>query len=249
MGGCPRGWPVSAGSEERIDKRSPIRRALVSVYDKTGLEELAPGCTRRRRDRLDRLDRGQVAAAGVAVTPVEELTGFPECLDGRVKTLHPKVHAGISPTREARARGTARRARGRAVRAGRGEPVSVRATVASGASPDECVEQIDIGGPSMVRAAAKNHGSVAVVVEPSRYADMFAALSEGGFSRAQRQQLAAAAFAHTAAYDVAVASWIAAGNAPDESHGTPASPRTRATCGARPRTPVRREPAPARGPL
>jgi len=91
------------------------------------------------------------------------------------------------------------------------------ATVASGASPEQCVEQIDIGGPSMVRAAAKNHASVAVVIEPSRYADVLAALAGGGFTLDQRRQLAAAAFAHTAAYDIAVASWFASAYAPDET--------------------------------
>jgi phosphoribosylaminoimidazolecarboxamide formyltransferase/IMP cyclohydrolase len=91
------------------------------------------------------------------------------------------------------------------------------ATVASGASPEQCVEQIDIGGPAMIRAAAKNHGSVAVVIEPSRYADVLAALAEGGFTRDQRRHLAGQAFAHTAAYDLAVASWFAAGYAPDET--------------------------------
>src|SRR6202035_1541251 len=91
------------------------------------------------------------------------------------------------------------------------------ATVLSGASPEQCVEQIDIGGPSMVRAAAKNHGSVAVIIEPSRYADVLAALAEGGFTLDQRRHLAAEAFAHTAAYDIAVASWFASAYAPDET--------------------------------
>ena len=148
---------------------------------------------------------------------MEELTGFPECLDGRVKTLHPRVHAGLladtaNPAHEAQLAELGI------------EPFQLlvsnlypfEATVASGASPEQCVEQIDIGGPAMVRAAAKNHGSVAVVIEPSRYADVLAALAEGGFTRDQRRQLAAAAFAHTAAYDLAVASWFASGYAPDE---------------------------------
>ena len=89
--------------------------------------------------------------------------------------------------------------------------------MASGAATEQCVEQIDIGGPAMVRAAAKNHGSVAVVTEPSRYADVLAALAEGGFTQDQRRQLAAEAFAHTAAYDIAVASWFASAYAPDET--------------------------------
>jgi len=196
----------------------PIRRALISVYDKTGLEELASGL---HAAGVDIVSTGStaaaIAAAGVPVTPVEELTGFPECLDGRVKTLHPKVHAGLladlsKPAHEAQLAEL------------RIEPFQLlvsnlypfEATVASGASPEQCVEQIDIGGPSMVRAAAKNHGSVAVVVEPSRYADVLAALP-GGFTLDQRRQLAAEAFAHTAAYDVAVASWFASAYAPDET--------------------------------
>ena len=145
------------------------------------------------------------------VTPVEELTGFPECLDGRVKTLHPRVHAGLLAD-------TAN-AEHEAQLAELGiEPFQLLVsnlypfteTVASGASPQECVEQIDIGGPSMVRAAAKNHGSVAVIISPSRYVDVLVALAEGGFTLEQRRHLAAEAFAHTAAYDLAVASWFAA---------------------------------------
>jgi phosphoribosylaminoimidazolecarboxamide formyltransferase/IMP cyclohydrolase len=148
---------------------------------------------------------------------VEELTGFPECLDGRVKTLHPRVHAGLLadlalPSHEAQLAEL------------HVEPFQLlvsnlypfEATVASGATPDECVEQIDIGGPAMVRAAAKNHRSVAVITDPSRYADVLAALP-GGFTLDQRRQLAAGAFAHTAAYDVAVASWFASVYAPDET--------------------------------
>ena len=151
------------------------------------------------------------------VTPVEELTGFPECLDGRVKTLHPRVHAGLladtaNPRHEAELAGLGI------------EPFQLlvsnlypfEATVASGAPPEECVEQIDIGGPAMIRAAAKNHGSVAVIIDPSRYADVLAALAEGGFTLDQRRGLAAEAFARTAAYDIAVASWFAAAYAPDE---------------------------------
>ena len=159
----------------------------------------------------------RISAAGVPVTPVEELTGFPECLDGRVKTLHPRVHAGLLAD-------TAN-AEHEAQLAELGiEPFQLLVsnlypfteTVASGASPQECVEQIDIGGPSMVRAAAKNHGSVAVIISPSRYTDVLVALAKGGFTREQRRYLAAEAFAHTAAYDVAVASWFAAAYAPDE---------------------------------
>jgi len=199
-------------------RRAPIRRALISVYDKTGLEDLASGLHAAGVEIVSTgSTAARIAAAGVPVTRVEELTGFPECLDGRVKTLHPKVHAGLladtaNPSHEAQLAELGI------------EPFQLvvvnlypfEATVASGASPEQCVEQIDIGGPAMIRAAAKNHGSVAVVIEPSRYADVLAALAEGGFTRDQRRQLAGQAFAHTAAYDLAVASWFAAGYAPDE---------------------------------
>ena len=199
--------------------RAPIKRALISVYDKTGLEELASGLHAAGVEIVSTgSTAARIAAAGVPVTPVEELTGFPECLDGRVKTLHPRVHAGLLAD-------TAN-SQHEAQLAELGiEPFQLlvsnlypfEATVASGASPEQCVEQIDIGGPSMVRAAAKNHGSVAVVIEPSRYADVLAALAEGGFTLDQRRLLAAAAFAHTAAYDIAVASWFASAYAPDET--------------------------------
>jgi phosphoribosylaminoimidazolecarboxamide formyltransferase / IMP cyclohydrolase len=196
----------------------PIRRALVSVYDKTGLEDLASGLHAAGVEIVSTgSTAARITAAGVPVTRVEELTGFPECLDGRVKTLHPRVHAGLladtaSPSHEAQLAELGI------------EPFQLlvsnlypfEATVASGASPEQCVEQIDIGGPSMVRAAAKNHGSVAVITDPSRYADVLAALPDG-FSQDQRRQLAAEAFAHTAAYDIAVASWFASVYAPDET--------------------------------
>jgi phosphoribosylaminoimidazolecarboxamide formyltransferase/IMP cyclohydrolase len=154
------------------------------------------------------------------VTRVEELTGFPECLDGRVKTLHPKVHAGILADRRLDSHVQQLEELGV-------EPFDLvvsnlypfRQTVLSGASPDECVEQIDIGGPSMVRAAAKNHPSVAIVTSPDRYADVLAAVGAGGFTLAERQRLAAEAFQHTATYDVAVASWMSSVLA-DTSDGT-----------------------------
>jgi len=189
----------------------PIRRALVSVYDKSGLEELAQGLHAAGVQLVSTgSTAAKIAAAGVPVTKVEELTGFPECLDGRVKTLHPKVHAGILA--DLRLEDHRRQLADLGV-----EPFDLvivnlypfRETVASGATPDECVEQIDIGGPSMVRAAAKNHPSVAVVVNPARYADVLAAVADGGFALADRKRLAAEAFQHTAAYDVAVASWFA----------------------------------------
>jgi phosphoribosylaminoimidazolecarboxamide formyltransferase/IMP cyclohydrolase len=197
----------------------PIRRALISVYDKTGLEELASGLHAAGVEIVSTGNSAaRIAAAGVPVTPVEELTGFPECLDGRVKTLHPRVHAGLladigNSQHVAQLVGL----RIEAFQLLVSNLYPFEATVASGASPEQCVEQIDIGGPAMVRAAAKNHGSVAVVTDPSRYADVLAALAAGGFTLDQRRALAAEAFAHTAAYDVAVASWFASAYAPDET--------------------------------
>ncbi|WP_018544003.1 bifunctional phosphoribosylaminoimidazolecarboxamide formyltransferase/IMP cyclohydrolase [Streptomyces sp. LaPpAH-108] len=196
--------------------KRPLRRALVSVYDKTGLEDLARGLHEAGVELVSTgSTAARIAAAGVPVTKVEELTGFPECLDGRVKTLHPKVHAGIL----ADLRLDSHRAQLDELGVAPFDLVVVnlypfRETVASGASPDECVEQIDIGGPSMVRAAAKNHPSVAVVTSPERYADVLAAAQEGGFDLAARKRLAAEAFRHTAAYDVAVADWFATEYAP-----------------------------------
>ena len=188
----------------------PIRRALVSVYDKTGLEDLAQALHAAGVSIVSTgSTASRISGAGVPVTPVEELTGFPECLDGRVKTLHPRVHAGILADR--RLPDHVQQLKDLEV-----EPFDLvivnlypfTATVASGASQDECVEQIDIGGPSMVRAAAKNHPSVAVVVDPARYADVIEAVQRGGFTLAERTALAAEAFRHTADYDVAVATWM-----------------------------------------
>ncbi|NBM19564.1 bifunctional phosphoribosylaminoimidazolecarboxamide formyltransferase/IMP cyclohydrolase [Streptomyces sp. GC420] len=210
---------------EGTNKR-PIRRALVSVYDKTGLEELARGLHEAGVQLVSTgSTASRIAAAGVPVTKVEELTGFPECLDGRVKTLHPRVHAGILADLRLESH------RDQLAELGV-EPFDLvvvnlypfRETVASGASPDECVEQIDIGGPSMVRAAAKNHPSVAVVTSPERYADVLSAVRDGGFDLGARKRLAAEAFRHTAAYDVAVASWFASSYAPADEAGEGALP-------------------------
>ncbi|MET0788087.1 MAG: bifunctional phosphoribosylaminoimidazolecarboxamide formyltransferase/IMP cyclohydrolase [Cellulomonas sp.] len=192
------------------DGRRPIRRALISVYDKTGLTDLAQGLHEAGVDIVSTGSTAKtIAGVGVSVTPVEELTGFPEVLDGRVKTLHPSVHAGLLAD--------LRKAEHAAMLAELGiaafELVVVNLypfseTVASGASVDECVEQIDIGGPSMVRAAAKNHPSVAIVTSPATYDAVLAAVDAGGFTLAERQRLAAEAFVHTATYDVHVASWM-----------------------------------------
>ncbi|MDS2173773.1 MULTISPECIES: bifunctional phosphoribosylaminoimidazolecarboxamide formyltransferase/IMP cyclohydrolase [unclassified Nesterenkonia] len=189
--------------------RQPIRRALVSVFDKTGLTELAQGLHAAGVELVSTGSTAQrIADAGVPVTEVSEVTGFAECLDGRVKTLHPRVHAGILADR----RREDHRAQLDELEIRPFDLVVVNLypfaeTVASGASEDEIVEKIDIGGPSMVRAAAKNHASVAVVVDPLRYGEVITAAEQGGFTLATRQRLAALAFAHTAAYDTAVARW------------------------------------------
>ena len=218
---------MSSGSNQPAptsENVRPLRRALVSVYDKTGLEELAQGLHAAGVELVSTgSTAARIAAAGVPVTPVEELTGFPECLDGRVKTLHPRVHAGIL----ADLRLESHREQLTELGVAPFDLVVVnlypfKATVASGASADECVEQIDIGGPSMVRAAAKNHPSVAVVTSPARYADVLAAVVAGGFDLATRKRLAGEAFAHTAAYDVAVASWFASEYAPADEESFPA---------------------------
>lgn len=192
------------------DSRKPIKRALVSVYDKTGLEELAKGLHEAGVEIVSTgSTASRIADAGVPVTPVDELTGFPECLEGRVKTLHPRVHAGIlADTRKEEHMAQLAELGVEAFQLVIVNLYPFEATVASGAPFDACVEQIDIGGPSMVRAAAKNHPSVAVVVDPARYEDVLTAVKDGGFTLEQRTELAADAFRHTASYDVAVASWF-----------------------------------------
>ncbi len=217
------GVETTAGSGA-VD-RAPIRRALVSVYDKAGLEDLATGLHAAGVRIVSTGSTAErIAGAGVPVTTVEEITGFPECLEGRVKTLHPAVHAGLLADR--------RRESHRDQVAELGIEMfdlvvsnlyPFTATVTSGAAPDECIEQIDIGGPAMVRSAAKTHANVAVVVDPSRYGDVLAAVAAGGFTLAERQRLAAEAFTHTATYDVHVASWLGNVVAPtDDGTGFPA---------------------------
>ena len=211
-----------------MSHRLPIRRALLSVYDKTGLVDLG----RALADAgVALVSTGgsyrTLTESGIPVTEVAELTGFPECLDGRVKTLHPRVHAGILADRRLTTH------REQLVELGV-EPFDLvvsnlypfTQTVASGASVDECVEQIDIGGPSMVRAAAKNHPSVAIVTSPAQYPQVYAALERGGFTLGERKNLAAAAFEHTAAYDVAVANWMGSQlvETPDDLEGGDAFP-------------------------
>ena len=198
-----------------------MRRALIGVSDKAGLLDLATGLHAAGVEIVSTGGTAKVLAdAGVPVTPVEQVTGFPESLDGRVKTLHPRVHAGLladlrKPTHVEQLDALDIRAFDLLVV----NLYPFTSTVASGASEDECVEQIDIGGPAMVRAAAKNHANVAVVVDPASYPDVLTAVQAGGFTLADRQALAVAAFRHTASYDVAVASYLGSVVAPET--GTP----------------------------
>ncbi len=195
-----------------MSDRREVRRALLAVYDKSGVVELARGLVEQG---VSLVSSGGTAAAlraaGLEVTPVEEVTGFPEMLEGRVKTLHPRIHGGLLADK--------RKAEHLEELAEHGiEPFDLvvvnlypfRETVASGAGSEDVIEKIDIGGPAMVRAAAKNFESVGVVVDPDRYGEVLEELREGGLSRQTRERLAAAAFAHTAAYDAAVAGWFAA---------------------------------------
>ncbi|MFJ2469580.1 bifunctional phosphoribosylaminoimidazolecarboxamide formyltransferase/IMP cyclohydrolase [Glutamicibacter sp. NPDC087583] len=197
-------------SKTVLDKVA-IRRALISVYDKTGLEELAAGLHAAGVQLVSTGSTAKkIAAAGIPVTEVEQVTGSPEMLDGRVKTLHPRIHGGILADR----RVTEHMDTLSSMDIEQIDLVVVNLypfvqTVASGASQDEVVEQIDIGGPAMVRSAAKNHAAVSIVVDPVFYPQVISAAAEGGFDLKTRQRLAAKAYAHTAAYDTAVASWTA----------------------------------------
>jgi phosphoribosylaminoimidazolecarboxamide formyltransferase/IMP cyclohydrolase len=207
---------------------SPVRRALLSVSDKTGVIEFARGLSERG---VDLLSTGGTASllreAGLSVTDVAEVTGFPEMMDGRVKTLHPKVHGGLLALRDNAEHLAAMQAHGIA-------PIDLlvvnlypfEATVAKGADFDTCIENIDIGGPAMIRAAAKNHAHVAVVVDPEDYAKVLGDLDQHGGKTCPkfRRKLAQRAFARTAAYDAAVSSWMAG------AIGDPA-PRRRAFAG------------------
>ncbi|EFG46377.1 phosphoribosylaminoimidazolecarboxamide formyltransferase/IMP cyclohydrolase [Brevibacterium mcbrellneri ATCC 49030] len=204
-----------------MSEQRPIRRALISVFDKTGLEEFAQSLASAGVDIVSTGSTAStIAQAGVTVTKVEELTNFPECLDGRVKTLHPRVHAGIL----ADTRNPDHMTQLADLNIEAFDLVVVNLypfseTVASGAGYDDCIEKIDIGGPSMVRAAAKNHASVAIVVDPVDYSSVVEAVQGGGFTLEDRTAFAAKAFAHTAAYDVAVASWFASHSETPEFFG------------------------------
>jgi len=193
-----------------MSNRTPIKRALISVYDKTGIEELAAALAEAGVEIVSTGSTAQrIKDTGVKVTEVAEVTGFPEVLEGRVKTLHPHVHAGILA--DLRKDDHAKQIEELGVKPFELVVVNLypfSETVASGAGFDEVVEMIDIGGPSMVRAAAKNHPSVAIVVDPAKYGDVAEAVKAGGFDEDQRRQLAADAFAHTAQYDAAVSAWF-----------------------------------------
>ncbi|GAB3579312.1 bifunctional phosphoribosylaminoimidazolecarboxamide formyltransferase/IMP cyclohydrolase [Amycolatopsis endophytica] len=206
-----------------VEDRRPVKRALIGVSDKTGLLELG---TALHAAGVEIVSTGgtakTLADAGVPVTPVEQVTGFPESFDGRVKTLHPRVHAGLLADRDRPEHVDQLRELDIA-------PFDLlvvnlypfRETVASGASPEDCVENIDIGGPAMVRAAAKNHNNVAVVVDPARYGWVLEQVRAGGFGLTDRKRLAAQAYAHTASYDTAVAAWFANAYAPADDSGFP----------------------------
>jgi phosphoribosylaminoimidazolecarboxamide formyltransferase/IMP cyclohydrolase len=190
----------------------PVTRALISVYDKTGLVEFARFLTGRGVEILSTGGSAKALRdAGLPVTEVADHTGFPEILDGRVKTLHPKIHGGILARRDRHEHRAAMRDHDIA-------PIDLvvsnlypfAATVESGADWAECIENIDIGGPALIRAAAKNHDFVTIVTDPSDYSTVIAEMraGRGATSLALRRRLAAAAFAHTAAYDSTIAQWM-----------------------------------------
>ncbi|MDN6519492.1 MAG: bifunctional phosphoribosylaminoimidazolecarboxamide formyltransferase/IMP cyclohydrolase [Yaniella sp.] len=189
----------------------PVKRALISVYDKSGLAELAQGLSSLGVEIVSTgSTAAMIQAAGVPVTEVSQVTGFPEVLGGRVKTLHPFIHSGVLADKNV----PDHMAQLAEHDIAPFDLVVVNLypfveTVASGATQPEAIEQIDIGGPTMVRASAKNHGSVAIVTNPETYHDILTAVANGGFSLDARRRLAVEAFAHTASYDTAVATWMA----------------------------------------
>ncbi len=189
----------------------PIRRALISLSDKTGLDDLAAGLAKAE---VELVSTGGTAAAlralGHEVRDIADLTGFPEMMDGRVKTLHPKVHGGLLAVRDNPEHATAMNAHG----IGAIDLVVVNLypfeeTVAKGANRESVIENIDIGGPSMVRSGAKNHAYVAVVTDPADYPELLDQVANDGTTFDFRRRLAAKAYALTAAYDVAISTWFA----------------------------------------
>ncbi|HVW91708.1 MAG TPA: bifunctional phosphoribosylaminoimidazolecarboxamide formyltransferase/IMP cyclohydrolase [Devosia sp.] len=188
-----------------------VKRALLSVYDKAGLAEFAQALAGLGVELVSTGGtRALIAGTGAPVRDITELTGFPEMMDGRVKTLHPKVHGGLLAVRDKPEHRAAMEAHGI------GEIdllvsnlYPFEATIASGADYDTTIENIDIGGPAMIRSAAKNHAFVTVVVDPTDYAPVLDAIRAGGVPYAMRQKLAAKAYARTAAYDATISAWFA----------------------------------------
>jgi len=205
-----------------------IKRALVSVSDKTGLVELA---TALAAAGVEIVSTGgsaaAIAAAGIPVTEVGDVTGYPESLDGRVRTLHPVIHSGLLADLRLESHEAELASQGIA-------PFELVvsnlypfvATIAAGVTGDAAIEQIDIGGPAMVRASAKNHANVAIVTSPAAYPAIVAALAAGGTTLAQRRDFASEAFAHTAAYDAAVSGWFADNVATGSASNSAASTET-----------------------
>ncbi|HEY5288784.1 MAG TPA: bifunctional phosphoribosylaminoimidazolecarboxamide formyltransferase/IMP cyclohydrolase, partial [Caulobacteraceae bacterium] len=192
---------------------APIRRALISLSDKSGLVDLARDLAALGVELISTGGtRAAIAAAGIAVKDVADLTGFPEMMDGRVKTLHPAVHGALLGVRDAPEHAAAMHAHGIAgIDLVYVNLYPFEATVAAGADFETCVENIDIGGPAMIRSAAKNHAYVAVCTDATDIAEVMAALkSEGGARLELRRRLAGRAYARTAAYDCAIAAWFAA---------------------------------------
>lgn len=190
--------------------RKPIRRALISVHNKTGLIEIGHALAAMKVEIVSTGTTAQTLRdAGIPVSEVGEYTGFPEILGGRVKTLHPKIHAGILANQDS----SEHLATLSDLDIAPFDLVIVNLypfleTILSGATYEESIEQIDIGGPSMLRGAAKNHRSIAVLTSPNQYSDALAALSSGGFTDEERKNLALAAFRISAEYDLAISSWL-----------------------------------------
>ena len=193
-----------------MSERKKVRRALISVYDKNRLEEIGKSLSAAGVEILSTGSTAKtLAAAGIAVTEVSAVTGFPEIMGGRVKTLHPTIHSGILADQDNSEHMEAIKELGI-------EPFDLiiinlypfAETIASGASFSECIEQIDIGGPSMLRGAAKNHGSVAVISKTSQYDQLLTSIAAGGFTAEERQQLALEVFRTTAEYDLTIANWL-----------------------------------------
>ena len=190
--------------------RKPIRRALVSVYDKNRLIEIGTALSAAGVEILSTGSTAKnLADAGIPVVEVSQYTGFPEIMGGRVKTLHPRIHGGILADHD----NSEHMAAIANLEIAPFDLVIINLypfaeTIASGASFEESIEQIDIGGPSMLRGAAKNHGSVAVISHPSQYDQLLEAINSGGFTEAERRQLALQVFRTTAQYDLAIATWL-----------------------------------------